>query len=340
MNELNEIQGAQPDDSATHDDAIASEQLASNTIDFASEIEKLSNDELAAALGFETSGIEITQPEDKGGGKPPEEPETVQPESPEETSEPKSTIRRQRLSISGLADTDRDITAAAIALVREGKASSIIEAVQSLAPQTNTATERAPELANGEHPPTNNPANAPQTLIALEARFEQANEEMAEAIREFDQEKQVALNKEIALLNRQILRAEQAEETASKQATSWEYEYQDAVNRMEEKYAELLDDDTNPFGDYLDDKVEAAKARKDPALHDPNFILRFADEIAARMQTAKPAKSPSPLPQRPTIVTGSNVAPSNRSKAQMTTGQIEQFINTASVDVLEKALWG
>lgn len=331
MNDLHDKLGEQP---AELIDDSASEQLAESPVDFSAEIETLEIDGLAKALGFDGSEVEEpeTLPEDG------EQPSDIVPELPLE-QKPANNNRR-RLSTTGLADADRDLTASAIAMVRDGKASSILEAIQSLTSNTEHAgNEQQP--SDGENPTNDQLPNAPQTLIDLEARFEQANEEMADAIREFDQDKQVALNKEIALLNRQILKAEQAEEQASKQAHGWEQNYQAAVERMEEKYAELLDDDTSPFADWLDDKVAAAKSRNDPAMRDPNFILQFADEIAAYVKPASAStKTPAPLPPRPLVTMGSNVAPSNKSKAQLTTRQSEQYIQQASADVLEKALWG
>lgn len=332
-----DMQGAEPAESALADD-VGVKPADSAALE--AEIENLDHAGLAKVLGFDVDDA-ATTPETLLE-TPPADPEVAETPAGEEPKEnhaeegPKPGANRRRLSVSGLPDQDRELTAAAIAMVREGKAATIVEAITSLSGQ---AADPAASDNHADDP--FEPAPAPPTLLELETRFEEASEELANAIRDFDQEKQIELNKEIALLNRQILKAEQAEEARMTQEQSWEQTYQAAVDEMETKYADLLDDDSSPFGDWLEDRVEAAKARRDPAMTDPRFIIAFADEIAARVsKTASYGKAPAPVPPRPASTVGVTVAPSHKSKPQITTRQAEEFIEKANADTLAKALWG
>jgi hypothetical protein len=234
------------------------------------------------------------------------------------------------------------MNAAAIAMVREGQAGTLLEAMQILAGHSTTP---APSNDDGETRQPSTPEEqpeAPPTLLELEARFDSANEELADAIREFDQDKQIQLTKEINTLNRRILKAEQAEVETQQQVTGYKAEYLTAVDEMETKYADLLDDENSPFSDLLDDKIEAAKARRDPSLSDPRHILAFADQIAntvLKVQSQAPRKEAGPVPARPKTVVG-GLAPSHKVKAQLTGKQAEEFIENASKEVLAAALWG
>lgn len=330
-------QGEQP---ATDAPEVPVSEQPQDTTAIEAQLEAMNTNELAKALGFETSEEAPADDEQQPEG---ETPEDATPETPGAQPEPdgeEKPVNRRRLSVTGLPDEDRDLTAKAIALVREGKATTMLQAMNSLAggQQDAFATPADSNAPAGDPAPT--PQAAP-TLLELEARFEAASEELAESIRTFDQDAQIALNKEISLLNRQILRAEQAESVQKVNVSNYQQDYADAVTAMETKYAELLDDEDSPFADWLDDKVEAARARRDPALSDPQFILTFADQIAAQVSKVNPqAKTPTPVPPRPTKVVGAAVAPAHKSKPQLTGRQAEEFIDKASPEVLAAALWG
>lgn len=329
-------QGEQP---ATDAPEVPVSEQPQDTTAIEAQLEAMNTNELAKALGFETSEEAPAADEQQPKGQAPEEASPETPGAQPESDGAEKPVNRRRLSVTGLPDEDRDLTAKAIALVREGKATTILQAMTSLAGGQQDAFATPDDGFAGDPAPT--PQAAP-TLLELEARFEAASEELADSIRTFDQDAQIALNKEISLLNRQILRAEQAESVQKVNVSNYQQDYADAVTAMETKYAELLDDEDSPFADWLDDKVEAARARRDPALSDPQFILTFADQIAAQVSKVNPqqAKAPLPVPPRPTKVVGAAVAPAHKSKPQLTGRQAEEFIDKAPADVLAAALWG
>jgi hypothetical protein len=60
--------------------------------------------------------------------------------------------------------------------------------------------------------------------------------------------------------------------------------YVSAVDRMESKYPELQDEGSK-LSILLDHRIAVAQINKDPALADPRFIEKFADEIAGELAT-------------------------------------------------------
>jgi hypothetical protein len=316
-----------------------------------SEIDNANPEELAKALGFDFTDTDTSQDDDDPpaqGNPPADSAPGAQPdgeagqEAAPQTDPDTKPVSRRRLSVAGLPDAEKELNAKAIDLVREGKAANLFEAMKSLVGDAGS-----PDPANGDDPPAGNDApdtrqaEAPPTLQQLEDRFETASEELAAAIRDFDQEKQIELNKEIAILNRQILRAEQAEATQKVEVSNYQSEYAEAVTEMESKYAELLDDENSPFADLLEDRIEAAKARRDPALSDPRHVLTIADDLADLLKVAAAPKERTPVadpPRRAPV--GGGVAPAGKAKVMLTTKQAQDYIEKAPTDVLAAALWG
>ena len=110
---------------------------------------------------------------------------------------------------------------------------------------------------------------------------------------------------------------------------------------MESKYAALLDDEGSPFADLLEDRIEAARARRDPLLADPRHVLSIADDLARLLNMASAPKARTPIADPPPRApVGGGVAPAGKAKAQLTTKQAEEFINKAPPEVLAAALWG
>lgn len=333
-----QAQGEQPvnDDAATGEDINA-------------QLDTMDARELSAALGFDADEDDDAPATDEPTATADDDPQAEEPQpSAQQEEDAHKPINRRRLSVTGLADTDRELAAAAIEMVRKGEAESLPAAIAKLSPKPATATQDPDE--EEESPPVEQQA-APEpspTLADLEARFEDASEELAQSIRDFDQDRQIELQKEISLLNRQILRAEQAEVQHQGQVIDYQGQYQEAVEEMEAKYATELDNEDSAFAEMLDDKIEAARARKDPRLSDPRHIIAFADELATRIgmsaqppsaATTKPAPSPvsQPPARRPV---GSAISPAGNSKPQLTGRQAESLLEKASTADLSKALWG
>lgn len=103
----------------------------------------------------------------------------------------------------------------------------------------------------------------------------------------------------------------QAETAGEQSQAAWAAAYRAAVEKMEAKYPDLRQH-TSKFHVLLDHRVAVGQVRKDPALNDPNFILKWADQVAAELKEvgesvtpagaapsepkAQPSPTPSPAP--------------------------------------------
>ena len=305
---------------------------------------------LAAALGFDTDDDDTSNEQPAGPDETPAEtPDGEQPGAqPEESAngEPagNTPVNRRRLSVTGLADEDRELAAQAIDMVRKGEAESLPAAIAKLKP---TGTQQPENHEPGDEP-ENTPEAPPQppSLAELKEKIATLREQRKQAALDFDTDEQLRLTEEIEDAQLEMLRAEQAEQSNQSRVADYQSEYAAAVDEMEAKYAAALDDEASPFAEMLDDKIEAARARKDPRLADPRHIIAFADELAIRLgMSAQPpaatraTKTPVPPPPARKPV-GSAVTPSGTTKPQLTGRQAESLLEKATTADLSAALWG
>jgi hypothetical protein len=193
-------------------------------------------------------------------------------------------------------------------------------------------------------------APPPASLAQLQERLADLRAQRKEAAANFETDEQIRLTEEIEDTQIAMLRAEQAETVTRANVADYQGQYHAAVDAMEEKYSAYLDDDSSPFAEMLDDKIEAARARKDPRLADPRHIIAFADELAAKLgigaqppaATAAPTapRKPAPIPPPPARAPiGSGVSPAGASKPQLTGRQAEAMLDKVSQEMLAAALW-
>jgi hypothetical protein len=96
-------------------------------------------------------------------------------------------------------------------------------------------------------------------------------------------------------------------------------EYLAAVDKMEAKFPDLIED-RSTFTILLDHRISLAQIRKDPALADPNFILKWADEIAAELEAVgQPVTKPADANSAPKATTPATTpAPASRQVRVLT----------------------
>jgi hypothetical protein len=317
-------------------------------------IETISHQDLTKALGFDVDETEPVEdepntqddPATQPGAEPAGEPETKPAEEAEEAEEPdpKPVVSRRRLSVAGLPDSDKELNAKAIALVRDGKAANLFEAMQSLV-EDGAAAGNDGAAANGDDSPdSEDPPKTPLTLDEIQSKIASLRAERRQAKADFDADEEIRLTEEIEDLQLAILRAEKAEDRRQAEVSDYQTEYHAAVQEMETKFAELLDDEDSPFADLLEDRIEAAKARRDPALADPRHVLSIADELATMLGRASKApsqpKARTPIadpPRREPV--GAGVAPSGKTNPTITKAQAEAYIAQAPQETLAAALW-
>lgn len=306
----------------------------------AATIDDLSEDQL---LELATGDFPETTVPPVASEQPPvqsAQPDEEQP--PAAAEEPESKIKG-RISQRFLPPEQQLENAQAYSLVREGKATDLLDALQQLRgiaklpAASQPAAEANPEAPAAQEPPAASPPAA-STVTELEESLAdlRAQREEAEANYEDPREK-ARIQNQIEDTIRKIARAEAEAERQQVAAGSYQAEYESAVDELEASYPETLDENSK-FYELLDDKVTAAQARKDPALKDPRFILQFAAEIndlLAPKTPGRPAPAPTVKAQRPT---GAAVAPGHSQAPRPTQDQIKAAIDAASPDDLLAAL--
>jgi hypothetical protein len=233
--------------------------------------------------------------------------------------------------------------AEALALIREGKATDMLDALQSIRglrgqPAADPATAEADPFATPDAPEPQDPtAPASAALAQLEATLADLREQREQAEADYEEPRVKArIQSQIEDTIRQIAKADIAAERQSLQANSYNAEYQSAVDVLEAQFPESLDEDSQ-FYQLLDDKVTAARARNDAALQDPKFILKFAEEIQTLLAPKTPGR-PASAPPRAARPTGAAVAPGHSQAPRPTQDQIKAAIDNADPDDLLAAL--
>jgi hypothetical protein len=263
-------------------------------------------------------------------------------EEEEPQAEPAASKPPGRVSQRFLPAEQQLENAEALALIREGKATDMLDALQSIRglkgqPSTTPAAEALPAATPDAPEPKDQTAPASAALAELEATLEILREQREQAEADYEDPKVKArIQSQIEDTIRQIAKADIDAERQRVQANSYNAEYQSAVDVLEAQFPESLDEDSQ-FYNLLDDKVTAARARNDAALHDPKFILKFAEEIQALLAPKTQGK-PASAPPKATRPTGAAVAPGHSQAPRPTQDQIKAAIDNADPDDLLAAL--
>ena len=244
----------------------------------------------------------------------------------------------QRISVRALPAEQQRQLAQAVELVRNGQAADITAAILQI-----TGDEFAPEaLATAPDVPAAASAPVvPDDVTAINTRLDELREQRKQAIKDYDADAQADLTTAIEKAQLELLRAEQSATTRTAEVQSYQQAYDTAVDELETKHPQSTDE-TTPFYQILADKVDAAKARRDPALADPRFILRFADDVAAMLGTATPQAKPTPAapaPARASRPVGSALAPGQASAARVSTDELSDLVRTLPLGEAEKLIF-
>jgi hypothetical protein len=282
---------------------------------------------------------------------PSEEPPPASEEDTDETDPPANqtgTKAPGRLSVRALPAEQQLETADALAMVREGKAVDLLDALQQM-----RGTRQAPPVADpfdGQPPAKqDDPAPTSQDVAAIEQEIAdlRAQRDDAKARYEDDEKDALTLKIEDAIIRRNDAKMEAAfraqQEAVTKQ--SFDVQYDSAVSELEAKFPDVLNEDA-AFTKILGDRMDAARARKAPELNDPRYILKLAEETAdllgiakatpAPTTTARPSVSaPPPAPRR---ANGAAVAPAHPAANRPSQDEVQARIANASPEELLAAL--
>lgn len=317
-------------------------------LDASAAIDNASADEL---LEFVTGQAPEKDPEpeapaatatEQAGEKPPVKVE----EAPAaKDTEPPASKPPGRLSVRALPVEQQQEMADALSLVREGKATDVLEALKTLRGEEAkpAAAKEKAEAAPKADDDQDTPPETPTGIKAIEDQLAQLRAERKQANLDYEPEEVDRLTNEIedTLVSLQEAKAQaaqerQAQERQQSEATTYNDQYQSAVDELEGQYPDSLDDESK-FSQLLDDKITAARVRNDPALKDPRFILSFAKDIHELLTPPPSGRAPSPPPpaRRPT---GEGVAPGHTQAARPTPDQVKARIDSSDPDELLAAL--
>jgi hypothetical protein len=252
----------------------------------------------------------------------------------------------RRLAMRGIAMSDRKMMADAASMIREGGAADLREAFtkMGLIPPAKASSDDD-HASNGNETEDRQPVDHP-TLASEEISkvLKDLREQREAAHLEFDTAETNRLTNliedQIGLLSEARFRESLHEEADKNSASSYRSSYLQSVDAVESKYA-WATDETSKLFQRLDDKIVAARARNSPELHDPSFIIQYADAVAAEYASV-PANQRLPIAAKPTPAArapmGSNIAPSGQPHV-MSDAELLKIINSSSAEALAASLW-
>jgi len=275
------------------------------------------------------------------GEKPQDPPAEVDPQGtqdePAQPSEPEHSPKR--LSVLSLPVDQRNQLADALNLVRSGKAATIQDALRQVAGEPAESVQGDPS-ATGEAPtqPKNAEAVTHPDVAEVQTRIRDLRDQRRQALADYDTENVALLTDQIEDAQAELLRAERAAEQRQAAQHSYQEKFNSVVDAVEAKYPQATDD-TSAFYRILDDRVAAAHARGDKALANPNYLMEFADQVAADLGISKQTAKPPTPPARPSRPAGSSLAPGHAHEPRPTTDQVRQMIRSVPIDVLKQAVF-
>jgi hypothetical protein len=328
MTTHNESHGAQ---SGTTDDGTNAGATPHGSMDMMD----YSTDDLLAAITRDKSTVtptpETQQTPNAQGAQPDADDDA---DHNQEGTQQQGKQQAIRLRLSSLTPEQQAETAEAYALVRDGKATDLVEAFSQL---RGTNTTPNTDTSNADQRQNTSTANDP--VSALETKISELRAERRKAKEAFEDESESALTEQIEDLTRKLakeeLKAELALQQREQHTNDFEAQYQNAVNELEQSFPDVLDDNSE-FTELLSSKMDAARYRNDPGLADPRFILQQAAQVSALLN--KPSgRTPTAPPNAPRA-TGGNVAPAHNPVPRPSEDQMRMAIENASPEELLQVL--
>ena len=285
------------------------------------------------------------QPESAAQEPPAGEQPPVVPTEPDADPAP-AAKPKDRLSVRALPDDKRSQIAALISKLSSGETDDLVSAALAVLGREAAAPAQTPDRQPATADAPDEPAAVPRQpepavtpeVAAITDRIQALCEQRRQAVAEYDRPEELRLTEEIEVARMDQFRAEQSAATRQSTARNYQREFATAVEAVEARYPEL-DDAASAFSRILDDKVAAAKARRDAALADPNYIVAFADEVAEMLgqrAAAAPIQRPPARPSRPV---GSSLAPGHGGGQRLTREDVNRLVQSAPIADLRAAIF-
>ena len=321
--------GEQPADIT--DQTPAGEQPADRRVAPAtSPLENLSSAQLLAALEATEHGEESsTEIEEHTEQEEPEAPVAQEEAAP--AVDPETTTENRplrRLPLGGIEEAQRNEFADAAALIREGKAKTLAEAVSLL--RGDDPQETPPAVTDRNDPAP--PPQVPASVAAIQDQIATLREQRKAAKIDYDTDAELSITDQIEDLQMSLVRAEMAERENMVIAKNWDAKHTQACDEVETKFNDFAK--LNPaFYELLETKRDAMEAKNDPSLRDPRFIVKEAEKIAAILGWNKPV-TPAPKAKAGTP-NGQDLAPAHQSAARITRAEAQRAIHQMPIEDLK-----
>lgn len=262
--------------------------------------------------------------------------EATHEQAPPATSE--HTTFRNRISARGVEPGEAQQAAAALDMLRTGKAATLAEAVTILTGGSTTQETTTPAATQESPAPATTQTAPPVSAKVSEIKdsIKALREERRAAKADYQTDLEVELTEKIEDAQLELLRAEQAQQVQAVADNSYNQQFAGAADAVEAMYPDLADEDS-AMSRILDDRITAAQARQDPALRDPNFIKAFAAQVAQDLgiQSGSTTRQPlAPAPNKASRPVGSGLAPGHQTVNRPTQEQLVRAIHDMPIEEL------
>jgi hypothetical protein len=232
---------------------------------------------------------------------------------------------KQRLSVRALPPDQQRELAQALDLVRDHQAPDVATAIHQL--RGTAAPVHQPAA------PAPDQASAEAEVSHIESEIAHLRAQRDAASDDFDRPEERRLT---ALIEDRVGLLAQARISViheQQYAAAYTERFESAVDELESRYPAVLDEHSS-FHKLLDAKVIAAKVNHDPALHDPNYILKFAEELEGMLHPTR--RGAGAIPPKPATRSsmGNAVAPARTSAPRSTRADMEALIKNARAEDL------
>ncbi len=267
------------------------------------------------------------EPEPELGAQPGDDDEPpADPAAPPTDKKP-----RTRISLGGIEPATQTQLAVVAELLRTGQAVDLAHALEII--EGKPAQGRQAPAARTE---PDQPAAAivppAHELQEIDQRIADLSEQRRQASADYRNDVVLELTEQIEDAKIEKMRAEQRAEIRASQQATFETQANAHVAETFEKYPDLADE-TSPLARLVNNKILAAEVAGDPALNQPDYFAKFADEIAGLIGVAKSAPTPTATnpatrpPLRQSRPVGASLAPGHGGSRPLTSAEAREAID-------------
>ena len=212
--------------------------------------------------------------------------EQVAPETTQAAPESDDDKGINRISLRGLSTKDQRSVANAVQAVKEGKFGSLDEALIELA-------KTAPAVEATETPATSPQVEVSPRITEIEQKIADAKAKQQEAVDSFNTAEVLKLSDEITDLKLELRDEKEKDKQAQSANQSWASQELQHIASVEGQLADPV------FAQEFADARILAEHKKDPIFDSPDWSVKLAERVKAKLTGAAPARPGQPAVQTP-----------------------------------------